>query len=89
MKATANLPLQFEANQGQADSRVRFTSHGSGYSLFLTDTEAVLLLGKSGSGKSGAGGARSLTAEPSTAAHRRSQDAAGGSPRRCGHLRRE
>ncbi len=45
----ANLPLQFEANQGQADGRVRFTSHGSGYSLFLTDTEAVLLLGKSGS----------------------------------------
>ena len=43
----ANLPMQFEVNQGQTDPRVRFTAHGSGYSLFLADTEAVLLLGKS------------------------------------------
>jgi hypothetical protein len=38
------LPLSFERNQGQADPGVRFTSRGLGYSLFLTDSEAVLAL---------------------------------------------
>ena len=38
------LPLRFEANQGQTDSRVQFLSRGSGYTLFLTPTEAVLTL---------------------------------------------
>ena len=38
------LPLAFESNEGQTDRRVRFLSRGSGYSLFLTDTEAVLTL---------------------------------------------
>jgi hypothetical protein len=42
------LPLSFEANRGQSDQQVRFTSRGRGYSLFLTDTEAVLALGKDG-----------------------------------------
>ncbi len=40
------LPLSFEANQGQTDGRVNFLSRGSGYSLFLTPTEAVLALRK-------------------------------------------
>ena len=40
------LPSSFEANQGQTDSKVKFTSRGSGYTLFLTDTEAVLTLRK-------------------------------------------
>ncbi len=39
------LPLAFEANQGQADPSVKFLSRGSGYSLFLTGSEAVLALG--------------------------------------------
>jgi hypothetical protein len=38
------LPLSFEANQGQADGRVKFLSRTSGYSLFLTADEAVLTL---------------------------------------------
>jgi hypothetical protein len=38
------LPLSFEANQGQTDPRVHFLSRGQGYSLFLTDSEAVLAL---------------------------------------------
>ena len=42
--AYGKLPLSFEANQGQTDRRVRFLSHGSGYSLFLTPHEAVLSL---------------------------------------------
>ena len=40
------LPLSFEANQGQTDNRVDFLSRGSGYTLFLTPTEAVLALRK-------------------------------------------
>lgn len=38
------LPLSFEANQGQTDSRVKFLSRRSGYTLFLTSNEAVLAL---------------------------------------------
>ena len=37
-------PLSFEPNQGQADPKVRFVSRGSGYSLALTDSAAVLTL---------------------------------------------
>src|SRR5262245_46863710 len=39
--AYGKLPLSFEANRGQADGRVMFLSRGSGYSLFLTATEAI------------------------------------------------
>ena len=35
------LPLQFEANQGQSDKAVHFLSRESGYSLYLTASEAV------------------------------------------------
>jgi hypothetical protein len=38
------LPLRFEANQGQTDSRVKFVSRGPGYNLFLTQEEAVFSL---------------------------------------------
>ncbi len=38
------LPLSFEVNQGQVDDDVKYLSHGNGYSLFLTPTEAVLAL---------------------------------------------
>lgn len=38
------LPLGFEMNAGQFDSRVRFVSRGQGYDLFLTSDEAVLAL---------------------------------------------
>ena len=42
--AYGQLPLSFEANQGQTDSQVNFLSRGNGYSLFLTPTKAVLSL---------------------------------------------
>jgi hypothetical protein len=42
--AYGKLPLSFEANQGQTDSQVKFLSRGNGYTLFLTDAEAVLSL---------------------------------------------
>jgi hypothetical protein len=38
------LPLRFEANQGQIDAQVKFLSRGSGYTLFLTGNEAVFAL---------------------------------------------
>src|SRR2546422_1999265 len=44
--AYGKLPLIFEANQGQTDPQVKFLSRGSGYTLFLTPTEAVLTLTK-------------------------------------------
>jgi Calx-beta domain-containing protein/carboxypeptidase family protein/beta-propeller repeat-containing protein len=40
------LQLSFEINHGQTDERVKFLSHGSGYDLFLTATDAVLALRK-------------------------------------------
>ncbi len=43
------LPLSFEVNQGQTDSQVKFLSRGSGYTLFLTSSEAVLTLTRMGS----------------------------------------
>ena len=38
------LPLSFEVNQGQTDSRVKFLSRGQEYTLFLAPTEAILML---------------------------------------------
>lgn len=51
--AYGNLPLNFEANQGQTDPSVQFLSHGQGYTLFLRSGEAVLAL----HGPDGPGGA--------------------------------
>jgi hypothetical protein len=39
-----NLPLTFEANQGQTDPQVKFLAHGSHYSVFLTSGQMVLSL---------------------------------------------
>src|SRR5215831_1268347 len=41
---STSLPLFFEPNQGQTDSRVKFLARGRGYGLFLTANEAVLKL---------------------------------------------
>jgi photosystem II stability/assembly factor-like uncharacterized protein len=38
------LPLSFEENRGQADPRVKFTSRGNGYGLYLTEGGAVFAL---------------------------------------------
>ena len=38
------IPLTFEKNLGQADSRVKFLSRGPGYGVFFTDREAILRL---------------------------------------------
>lgn len=43
-EAYGKLPLRFESNNGQTDKQVKFISHGSGYSLFLTANKATLAL---------------------------------------------
>jgi len=40
----ATVPLAFEQNQGQTDDRVDFLARGSGYSVFLSEGDAVLRL---------------------------------------------
>jgi hypothetical protein len=60
VESYGKLPLSFEINKGQTDSRVKFLSRGSGYSLFLTGNEAVLSLRKGSrqskvEGRTGAG----------------------------------
>src|SRR3989442_6579624 len=46
------VPLHFEANLGQSDSRVKFLAHGGAYTVFLTSTDTVLVLAE-GTGKAG------------------------------------
>jgi uncharacterized protein (TIGR03437 family) len=43
-EAYGKLPIAFEENQGQVDSRVKFLARGNGYTLFLTKHEAVMAL---------------------------------------------
>ena len=42
----STFPAIFEANRGQTDSRVKFYSRGSGYTVFLTTTEAWIAMPK-------------------------------------------
>src|SRR5256712_13013514 len=56
LAAYGKLPLSFEANDGQADPQVKFLSRGSGYTLFLTSTEAVLVLREGASARNVVGG---------------------------------
>jgi hypothetical protein len=44
MQAYTALPMSFEANNGQTDQHVKFLAHAPGYTLLLTDQEAVLSL---------------------------------------------
>ena len=66
----AKLPLAFEPNVGQTDARVKFLAHGSGYTLFLTDTAAARPANTVGdlraAGGEYAGGARTIPLEGRT-----------------------
>jgi hypothetical protein len=44
LQGYGKLPLSFEPNLGQSDARVRFLSHGAGYTLFLTGDGATVSL---------------------------------------------
>ncbi|MFQ5741382.1 MAG: hypothetical protein ACE5JX_20485, partial [Acidobacteriota bacterium] len=63
LSSYGRLPLRFEENRGQTDSRVRFLSRNSGHVVFLTSNEAVFSLrpasvarGRRVTGNAGAGG---------------------------------
>lgn len=45
-EAYGKIPLSFEANFGQTDARVKFLARGAGYTVFLTDRDATLRLGR-------------------------------------------
>ena len=44
--AYGRLPLAFEPNRGQSDRRVRFLAHAGDATLFVTEDEALLSLGR-------------------------------------------
>src|SRR3972149_8900667 len=50
-KSYGKLPLSFEVNVGQTDKNVKFLSRAGGSTLFLTSTEAVLVLTSMGDSK--------------------------------------
>jgi hypothetical protein len=43
-EAYGRLPIRFEENAGQTGAEVKFLARGGGYNLFLTQSEAVLIL---------------------------------------------
>ncbi len=49
----ASLPLSFEMNRGQTDSKVNYLARGQGYTLFLTGQEAVLSIRNSRAERAG------------------------------------
>ncbi|HEX6098596.1 MAG TPA: SBBP repeat-containing protein [Thermoanaerobaculia bacterium] len=82
-----HLPLHFEPNAGQADANVRFLSRGSGYALFLTQSETVAVLRNQSAHASvvrlrfvGANGHASITGEHRTGGV--TNDFRGNDPRR-------
>jgi len=68
------LPLSFEANHGQSDPRVKFLSRGSGYSLFLTDSSAVLALTRQDGSSATHAGAKGNAPKPASASQARKTD---------------
>jgi hypothetical protein len=46
LQAYGKVPLSFELNQGQTNPQVKFLARGAGYELFLTSTEAVVVMGE-------------------------------------------
>jgi hypothetical protein len=51
-KTYGKLPLRFEINKGQTDSQVQFLARGSGYNIFLTPAESVMVLSRPSSARS-------------------------------------
>jgi len=47
LAAYGKLPLVFEKNLGQTDPRVKFLAHSNGYTLFLTQSQAIFDFGAS------------------------------------------
>jgi hypothetical protein len=71
------LPLSFEANHGQADSRVKFLSRTGAYTLFLTGDEAVMALSGRAAKKSSPQGLKPASLETSGAGSESGRSAGG------------
>ena len=71
LEGYGRLPLIFEANQGQTNPQAQFLSRGSGFTLFLASTEAVLVL-RHGTGSRGTESRQSSLPGPS-ASHAKSR----------------
>jgi len=67
LEAYGKLPLEFEQNQGQTDSRVNFVARGNGYMLFLAGTDATLRLESSSPAPKGKATPKALFPELSAA----------------------
>ncbi|HKY05838.1 MAG TPA: hypothetical protein VJQ56_13160, partial [Blastocatellia bacterium] len=63
-QAYGQLPIAFEANCGQTDSRAKFLSRANGYALFLTADEAVMALRVADSGPRNAGSQKAFHLPP-------------------------
>jgi hypothetical protein len=55
-----DLPLAFEPNRGQTDSRVEFLARGAGYTMFLSPASATFALLHGSNGRAGADGETSV-----------------------------
>jgi photosystem II stability/assembly factor-like uncharacterized protein len=55
-KTYGNLPLSFEANRGQTDPNVQYFARGTGYNIFFTAAEAVLVFPAGGKQSKAAAG---------------------------------
>lgn len=64
---SARMPLSFEQNRGQSDARVKFLARGPGYTLFLTNNEAVFAFPSRAGGREHRPGALRLRFEHSDA----------------------
>jgi hypothetical protein len=60
------LPLAFEPNQGQTDSKVKYLARGSGYTVFLTSSDAVFALHSSAHSAATRFAGKNLRPTPST-----------------------
>lgn len=47
-----SLPMRFESNNGQIDSRVKYLTRGQGYTFYFTPQEIVMILQQKSQGKS-------------------------------------
>src|SRR2546430_11058701 len=64
-----SIPLSFEANRGQTDPSVRFLLRGRGSTLFLTPSEAVLVLKSREAGGVRRGGGEANSGAPASSPH--------------------
>jgi hypothetical protein len=67
--AAINLPIFFEANQGQTDPSVQFLTRGQGYTLLLTPTETVFAESKTRVSPGRQGFSSVLDSKPASMAH--------------------